>query len=133
MPKFLGIDYGLKRVGIALSDDEGVLAFPKMVIGNTKDIVAQIKKICDEENIEGVVIGESLDSKGKPNPIMARIIPFKKKLESEISLPVYFEPEFMTSQHVAIGEKKGEFKKEALDAPAAALILQRFLDKRNNK
>ncbi len=130
--KYLGIDYGSKRVGVAVSDDRGSLAFPKIVLENKKNLTEKIKEICEEEKVESIVIGESLDSSGAPNPIMKNITVFKKHIESELSLPVYFEAEFMTSHHAAIGGKKGEFKKEILDASAAALILQRFLDKRNN-
>ncbi len=130
--KFLGIDYGSKRVGIAISDDDGSLAFPKITLENKKDLKGKIKEVCEGEKVEGIVVGESLDSKGEPNPIMKDIAVFKKHLEDELSLPVYFEAEFMTSHHAAIGGKKGEFRRETLDASAAALILQRFLDKRNN-
>ena len=133
MTKFLGIDYGSKRVGIALSDDDGKLAFPRDIFSNDKKLLEKIIQLCADENVSGVVIGESFDSQGKPNLIMKKAVPFKEKLGEELSLPVYFEPEFMTSMHAAIGDRKGEFKKEALDASAAALILQRFLDKRNNK
>lgn len=130
--KYLGIDYGSKRVGVAISDDDGTLAFPRVVLENKKNLMEKIKEICEEEKVEGVVMGESFDSKGEPNPIMKDISVFKKHLEDEVFLPVYFEAEFMTSHHAAIGGKKGEFKKEVLDASAAALILQRFLDKKNN-
>ncbi len=126
--KFLGIDYGSKRVGIAISDDDGRLAFPKMVLENTEDLIADIEELCEEEKIKGVIVGESLDSRGRPNEIMKEIIPFKECLEKETSMPIYLEPEFMTSQHAEIMQEK----RELLDASAAALILQRFLDKRNN-
>ncbi len=129
----MGIDYGSKRIGISLSDDEGKLAFPRDIFLNDKKLLEKISQLCNKENVSGVVMGESFDSKGKPNPIMDKVVPFKEKLEKELSVPVYFEPEFMTSHHAAIGEKKGEFKKNIIDASAAALILQRFLDKRNNK
>ncbi len=131
--KLMGIDYGVKRVGVAFSDEEGVLAFPFSVLGNNNKLLATLKSLYKEECVGDIVIGESLNSKGKHNPVMEKIIPFKKQIEDEITPAVYFEQEFMTSHHAAIGEKKGEFKKEVIDASAAALILQRFLDKRNNK
>lgn len=132
MTKFLGIDYGSKRVGVAISDDDGKLAFPRDIFTNDKKLLEKIVQLCDDESVSGVVVGESLDSAGKPNPIMKKVLIFKEKLENEIALPIHFEPEFMTSHHASIGESKGEFRKGAVDASAAALILQRFLDKRNN-
>ncbi len=131
--KLIGIDYGVKRVGIAFSDEDGILAFPHSVLESNKKLLENLKNLCNEEDVRAIVIGESLNSKGEPNPVMKKVIPFKEQLESELELPVYFEKEFMTSMHAAIGEKKGEFKKEVIDASAAALILQRFLDKKNNK
>jgi len=132
MTKYLGIDYGSKRVGLAFSDSEGILAFPKTVLKNDKMLLENIKNIYSREGVEGIVLGESIDSQGQPNYIMKKITPFKKQLEKGLNTLVYLEPEFMTSHHAAIGEKKGEFKKNIIDASAAALILQRFLDKRNN-
>jgi len=129
----MGIDYGVKRVGVAFSDEEGVLAFPHSVLESNKKLLENLKSLYEKENVGAIVIGESLNSKGEHNPVMEKIIPFKKQIENEITSVVYFEQEFMTSLHATIGEKKGEFKKEVIDASAAALILQRFLDKRNNK
>jgi len=133
MKKYLGIDYGSKRVGVAVSDDGCKIAFPKNIIENNKKLPETLKEICKKENITGVVLGESLDSSMEPNLIMEKVYPFKEFLEKELEIPVYFEKEFMTSHHASFGEKRGEFKKDAIDASAAALILQRFLDKINNK
>ena len=126
--RFLGIDYGTKRVGLALSDEDGQLAFPKSVLSNTKDLIEDIKKICVEENISGVVIGESRDLDGTPNPLMKDIEVFMEKLKKEINTPLYLEPEFLTSHQA----QKIQGKNSMLDASAAAIILQSFLDKENN-
>lgn len=123
--KLMGIDYGSKRVGIALSDDGGEMAFPKEVLLNDKNFFENIKKIVLENNVEIIILGESLDFQNKPNAIMKEVNPFKEKMEEEFKLPVFFEPEFMTSQeavHIQ-GEKK------SIDASAAALILQSYIDK----
>lgn len=142
--KYLGIDYGSKRVGIAVSDGSGTLAFPKMVLPRDAKLIDEIQKICAEEEIGEMVIGESLDYKGQPNAIMKDILIFKTALLGKIGLPVHFEPEFMTSHEVSKNKnimhnianeredgragRKSE-KKESVDASAAALILQNFLDK----
>ena len=127
--RFLGIDYGTKRVGLALSDEDGQLAFPKSVLSNTKDLATDIKKICVEENISGVVVGESRDLDGTPNPLMKDIEIFMEQLKKEIDVPLYLEPEFFTSHQA----QKIQGKNDMLDASAAAIILQSFLDKENNK
>lgn len=127
--RFLGIDYGTKRVGLALSDEDGQLAFPKSVLSNSKDIIEDIKKLCAEEGISGVVIGESRDLDGTPNPLMKDIEIFMEQLKKEIDIPLYLEPEFFTSHQA----QKIQGKNKMLDASAAAIILQSFLDKENNK
>lgn len=127
--KFLGIDYGAKRVGTALSDSDGSMAFPHAVIPNDKKLILVIKEICKKENVEAVVLGESLDYKMKPNVIMEKIVPFKKELEDATNLPVYFEHEFMTSAAAGHLQRKGEM----IDASAAAIILQSYLDKKKGQ
>lgn len=136
MMKFLGIDYGSKRVGIALSDDEGVLAFPNLTFINNKKLLESIKALCKKESVSEIVLGESYKQDGTPNAIMGEIKRFKTNLENQISLPVHLEAEFMTSMHADIlpekrsGGKISRGKNKDIDASAATLILQRFLDKR---
>jgi putative holliday junction resolvase len=137
--RYLGIDYGSKRVGIALSDDSGNLAFPKKILPNNLSLIEAIDNICQKENASAIVIGESHDLSGKPNKIMGSIEEFKRNIEAEIDLPVYFEKEFMTTiearrrsgKEVNNAHKVKKEKSAAADASAAALILQRFLDKKN--
>lgn len=126
--KYLGIDYGEKRIGIAVSDDGGNLAFPKTILENKEGVIADIKKICNENKIEAIIIGESKNLKGENNPIQEKILLFQNKLAKEINCLIYLEPEFMTSmeaRHLQEGLKR-------VDASAAALILKSFLDKKNN-
>ncbi|TAK57408.1 Holliday junction resolvase RuvX [Patescibacteria group bacterium] len=141
--KYLGIDYGTKRVGIAVSDETGKFAFAKAVLANDKSLLSTIHKICIDEKVEAIVLGESKDYDGKDNPLMKQITKHKGELETEVGVPVYLEPEFMTS---AAAERMGEkdssqnrrsglstrslkAKNEMLDASAAALILQSYLDR----
>ena len=138
--KHLGIDYGSKRVGVALSDDGGTMAFPYKILPNDMQLVDMVHNICGEENVSAIVIGESHDLSGKPNKIMGSIEEFKRNLEAELDLPIYFQKEFMTTIEARGREGKAEnnarkvAKGEQLsaDASAAALILQRYLDKKNN-
>jgi|ERR1035437_5402913 putative Holliday junction resolvase len=139
--KYLGIDYGSKRVGIAVSDDTGRIAFPKKVIKNQSPerLIAEIKEMCKEQLISDIVIGDSRDYKGRPNEIMKHIEPFSVALEESVGLPVHFQLEFMTSMQAErpFGKPTKEDEqlkgdKALLDASAAAIILQSFLDSRNS-
>lgn len=137
----MGIDYGSKKVGIAISDEEGKLAFPFLVLINNQSLVTEVAHICENEKVEAVIIGESIDSSGNPNKIMGSINEFKSSLEKVVDLPIYFENEFMTSLHSDIPKTKDIFsarksKKEKNnkdDSKAATLILQRFLDRENRR
>ena len=121
--KYLGIDFGEKRVGIAVSDEDGKIAFPTVVLVNDKDLLKNIVDLCMKNTVETVVMGESRNYQGQINDIMWKIQGFKKQLET-IGFKVVFELEFMTS--VQASQITGENK--MLDASAAAIILQAYLN-----
>jgi len=138
--RFLGIDYGSKKVGLSLSDDNGRMAFPFKIVPNSLELVDVVHNICGEEEISAIVIGESTDLSGVPNKIMGSIEEFKRNLEAELELPIYFQKEFMTTieargrmgKELNNAKKVTKEKQIQADASAAALILQRYLDKKNN-
>ena len=122
--KLMGIDYGSKRVGIALSDDSGTIATPYKVLLNTKELLAGVEKIVKEWKVEKIILGESRDFQGKENPIMKRIHVFKKELEETLKIPVEFKQEFLSSHQA----EQLQGKNDMHDASAAAIILQSYLD-----
>lgn len=126
--RYLGIDFGTKRVGIALSDEDGKMAFPKEVIENSPRLLGRILDMCIEENVGAIVIGESKDLDGTRNPLMKKIEVFVDSLRTNTKIPVFFEPEFFTSHQA----QKIQGKNAMIDASAAAIILQSFIDKRAN-
>ncbi|HNW71431.1 MAG TPA: Holliday junction resolvase RuvX [Candidatus Paceibacterota bacterium] len=135
--KFLGIDYGSKRIGIAISDEQGRIAFPRNILLNNKEVFEKISDLIEKEKIEEIVIGESTDFKGKPNIISKDIEIFIEKLFNKFKLRIHKQKEFLTS--VEARGHEGKVKNNArkirkvenkkVDDSAAALILQRFLDK----
>lgn len=142
--KILGVDYGSKRVGIAISDESRTFAFPKIILKNDKDFFKKIKNIIEEEKVKEVVVGESVDYSGKPNKISKNIETFIEKLKDGIGLIIHTQKEFMTSVE-ARRLKSGKMNKnlsttahsrikkekmDKVDAVAAALILERFLAKK---
>src|SRR3989339_665980 len=128
MKKYLGIDFGSKRVGIATSDDFGTMAFPYSVISNDKNLLEEIEKIIKIENITDIVIGESKNFAGEPNKIMVEIEKFKNILVRKTELNDFLEPEFMTSSQA----EQIQGKNDMHDASAATIILQSFLDKKSS-
>jgi putative Holliday junction resolvase len=137
--KILGIDYGTKRVGIAISDENEIIAIPKEVVRNDDKLVFHIVQILKEENITELVIGESLDTDGNPNIILEEIESFISKVLEEVDINIFREKEFFTSfeAHDRQGKERNNDRKtkinktKDLDAKAAAIILQRYLDRIN--
>ena len=126
--KYLGIDYGIKRVGFAESDGEGKLAFPMMINENNKDLLRDTLEIIRACNIDLVVIGLSLNQKGEENKVAEKVKEFGDSL-MENNIKVAYEKEWFTTVEA---RKQPEAKRDVDDA-AAALILQRYLDKINPK
>ena len=131
--KFLGIDYGTKRIGLALSDEDGKLAFPKETLKNDGDALNIIVDLIKVENVGEVVVGDSTDFSGAENKIVVEVETFISQLAGKIIIPIRKQKEFLTSVEARrYGNSKGDMRK-SVDAGAAALILQRYLDKINNK
>ncbi len=126
--RILGIDYGSKRIGIAISDPDCVFALPVEVIKTSQNAVNEVREIAQKNEVKEIVIGESKNYKGEANTILPESLNFKMDLEKE-GFTVHLEPEFMTSANA----ERFQGKNDMLDASAAALILQSFLDKRQSK
>ena len=126
--RFLGIDYGEKRVGLAISDESGRMAFPDQTLPNNKNLIGEIASICQKKQIKRVIIGESRDYSGKPNEIMKAAGEFSVALAKATNLEVINEPEFLTSHQAS----KIQGGSNQIDASAATIILQSYLDKINN-
>ena len=139
--KYLAIDYGSKKCGIAVSDDKGTIAVPFKVVA-TEDLERELDHMLSNVLFERIVFGESVNSKGEHNEIFAETKNFvdkmKEKYEARIlngEIQLVYEKEFMTSKHArSVDEGKNNLGKHiAVDDRAAALILQRHLDKENIK
>jgi putative Holliday junction resolvase len=139
--KYLAIDYGSKKCGIAVSDDRGTVAVPFKVVA-TADLEKELDHMLGNVLFERIVFGESVNSKGEHNEIFTETKKFvdnmKEKYEARIlngEIQFLFEKEFMTSKHArSVDEGKNNLGKHiAVDDRAAALILQRLLDRENIK
>src|SRR4051812_10488030 len=98
--KYLGIDYGSKRVGLALSDSGESFALPHKVITDFtdfKEVAGEVEKVCKAQKIVEIVVGESKDYKGEENQIMKDVKLFVEELRKRLNIPVHLHPEFLTS------------------------------------
>ena len=137
MGRALGIDFGEKRVGLALSDRLNLIASPYRTLQfiSENDLISKIKEIVLEKEIEIFVLGLPLNMKGEDSAQTKKVRKFKKLL-SMLALPIVYEDERFSSisaknslvfQNVKTGHNKSE-----IDRTAAAIILQQYLDRNSN-
>lgn len=126
--RLLGIDYGSKRIGLALSDDRGMMAFPHSVIPNDKKIFVSIAEVMRKSGVDIVVVGESKNYKGEPNKIMSEISLFVQDLK-KMGYKVKLEPEILSSHQASHFQGKTSMT----DASAASIILQSFIDRHKHE
>ena len=128
MARYLGIDYGTKRIGISLSDEGGKIAFPRDVVSSEwKTFFPFIANLIRKEHARGVVVGLARGLGGEETKMTKEIRSFAQKLERELSVSVHLEDEVLSTKAVL----RGPTKKEKIDASSAALILQSYLDRKN--
>ena len=127
--KYLGIDFGSKKVGFAQSDDEGRMAYPLMISPNDASLLKDTLELIREMKFSLIVIGESVDGKGKPNAIAKEARKFGAEIENGIDVKVAFEKEWYST--VEARKQPGNEGNRNVDDQAAAIVLQRYLDKVN--
>ena len=137
MKRILCLDYGEKRIGLALSDPLKIIAYPYKTIMNfgLNNLKYEIKKIIANETIESIVIGLPIGLNGKDTVQTKKVREFRLQI-LDLNIPIYFEDERLSSLAAAKSMKmekiKTGFNKGMIDKRAAAIILQQFLDKKNN-
>ena len=132
--RLIGIDPGGKRIGIAISDENKIVATPYTTIikENYKDLVSQIKKIVDEYQIDGIVVGNPINMDGSEGPSSQSAKDFAKNLSKDITENVTMWDERLSSQGAFNLSRKLDIntskKVKKLDENAAQFILQGALD-----
>jgi putative Holliday junction resolvase len=140
--RYLGIDYGTAKTGLAISDETGKIAVPYGVLSNNKKITGKIAGLCLEKNIKKIIIGFSAEISKNKNSVSEQIKNFGKILGEKTGLEVVFETEVLTTKQAFSPAKAGlprgktasprKLKKPPMmDASAAAIILQTYLDREN--
>lgn len=132
--RYLGIDYGSKKIGLALSDEAGTMGFPHTIIPSTPHTVEEVCALIAKENIGAVVIGESLDLAGTENPIARDARTLGEHIAERAGVPVFYESEVFTTAEARRAPAKVQKSRKtkqhpAVDASAAALILTSYLSR----
>jgi putative Holliday junction resolvase len=134
MKRWLALDLGSVRIGVALSDPLGLTAQPLMVLkseGTQKDIAA-IGQLIDEKQVTQVIVGLPFNMDGSESSTTQKVRDFTAKLADRLNVPVFFVDERLTSKQaeraMIEGGARREKRKEKIDQVAAALILQSALE-----
>ena len=135
--RILGLDYGTKTVGVALSDELGITAQPIRTIerkseNNLRKTLAEIESIIEEYEVSFVVLGYPKNMNNTEGPKAIATKEFKEHLERRTGLTVYLQDERLTtieSERILMESGvRREHRKEYVDKMAAAIILQSYLD-----
>jgi putative Holliday junction resolvase len=125
--KYLGIDYGTKRVGLAVSDETGSIAFPHSIVPNDEELVPKLTALVKDAWIRTVVIGDTRAEGGAANPVTPEAEQFAEQLKTATEVPVEWVREAGSSIEASRYAPPG---REHDDSAAAAILLQRYLDAR---
>lgn len=132
--RILGIDYGEKRIGLAVSDEKETLASRFLTLENKslKKSIKEIKKIVSEENIKKIVVGIPIGFRGDSEQTKA-VRKFIGELKKNIDLPIIEINEIFTSKMAEENLREAGMKdvKKVIDQEAARIILESYLDKGN--
>ncbi|HEY2809874.1 MAG TPA: Holliday junction resolvase RuvX [Rhabdochlamydiaceae bacterium] len=135
MGRVVGIDFGMARLGLAISDEKRIIAQPLLALKAGKDFVhtAQLlaKELARYSNIDCIVLGLPLLLSGKEGDMAIKVKAFKGALEQQFGIPVILWDERLTSQQVDRFLKSADMKRkqrsQVCDALAAAAILENYL------
>jgi putative Holliday junction resolvase len=142
--RIAGLDVGQRRIGVAVSDATGTLARPVGVVRISSLDGDAVDRVCDEvarlaaedDGLSVLVLGLPRRLDGSPGEMTQRIEAFAQTLGRRTALPVVLQDERLTSreaeERLAVREKSWKARKARLDAAAAAVILQDYLDSRSN-
>jgi len=132
----MAVDYGKKRVGIALTDPLGIIAQPLITINvkSQKALLRKIITIINENNVGLLIIGNPVSHKGEPTEMSSEIERFVKRLKEKITIDIKLWDERFTSQYATNMLKNMSIKKRPgiVDRIAASIMLDEFLRSRSS-
>lgn len=126
--RYLGIDYGTKRTGVAISDADGRIAVLKETIESESqnETIARIKEIAEAEQIDVIVVGMPKNMGGEHTEMSAEVERYIAKLRDHLKIPVQIVDERLTTEMAK--KLLHGMKPENKDQVAAQILLQNFLD-----
>jgi len=132
--RYLAIDYGTKRTGLAICDSGETIASPLTVIQGQKELLKKIAEVVETENVEAIVLGLPLNMTGSESAQTKLVLKFAEQLKDYLHIPVHFQDERLSSfgaeEKLTFAKFTRGKKRKRLDAIAAAEILEAFLEQK---
>lgn len=131
--RILAIDYGEKRIGIAITDPLNIFAYPLITIQNDKDFFNNLKSILTQYKVVKILIGNPIKEDGSISKLLVKIEELKNEIEQKFNIPVILVDERYTSEIAkqriieSVKSKKKRKDKSLLDKNAAAVILEDYM------
>jgi putative Holliday junction resolvase len=134
--RYLAIDYGTKRTGLAICDPTETIVSPLTVIRSEKGLLEKISEVINSENVGAIVLGLPLNMDDSQGPQAKLVLKFAEKLRKSLQIPVHLQDERLSSfgaeEKLASAGLTKATQKNRLDAVAAAEILEVFLEQKHN-
>jgi putative Holliday junction resolvase len=137
--RILAIDFGIKRIGLALTDPLKIFAYPFKTILNNNKIINELISIIKQYNVKRIIIGYPLREDGRKSELAKSVDKFRDMLKSKIDIDILLQDERYSSQLAlskvleSVNKKKKRRDKGLIDRNAASIILQDYLDEIKNK
>ncbi len=132
--RYLAIDYGTKRTGLAICDPGETIVSPLTVIEGQKGLLKKIAEVVETERVEAVVLGLPLNMTGSESAQTKLVFKFAEQLKDYLHIPIHFQDERLSSfgaeEKLASAKFTRGKKRKRLDAVAAAEILEAFLEQK---
>jgi len=134
MNRFIGIDFGMSKVGLAISDPSKIISMPLKVLRykNPKNLIEDLQVIATENNVDTFIVGYPLNMNNKKNEMTSLVDNFKDEL-IYLGFKVFLQDERLSSESAKKIMHEQNIKtgnnKEKIDLIASTIILQSFLDK----
>ncbi|KKP97294.1 MAG: hypothetical protein US25_C0053G0010 [Candidatus Moranbacteria bacterium GW2011_GWE1_36_7] len=128
---YLGLDFGVAKIGLAIADEETQMAFAFDTLKNDSNFMRNLAEILERKNVKTIVMGLAWHEKDEES--FDRKMAFGKKIEKELKIAVMFQDEMFTTKmaHQNIKLRGGKNIAEHDDSEAARIILQSWIDNRS--
>lgn len=131
--RMLGLDLGERRIGVAISDEMGLIASPLTMIPRNGPVASDVRRLIAQYGIVRLIVGLPVSLSGREGPQAVSIRTYAESIRAEIDVPLDYWDERMTTsiaeQHLIASGVRRDKRKQQVDAVAAAVMLQGYLDR----